>query len=95
MCKKDYICNPATCSCKNSKYLASIIDDSVISCDEIKEETKTIPTNFDEKKQPVQQKNLYFTFPFIDYDSITDSCYNLLLPDKISSKTKTFNNNKK
>ena len=50
--KKDYIWNPATCSCKNGKYLGSIIDDSVITCDEIidadteakscDEETKTI-----------------------------------------------------
>ena len=35
ICEKDYIWNPATCSCKNSKYLRSIIDDSVITCDEI------------------------------------------------------------
>ena len=27
--------NPATCSCENGKYLASIIDHSVIRCDEI------------------------------------------------------------
>ena len=50
--KKDYIWNPATCSCKNGKYLGSITDDSVITCDEIidadteakscDEETKTI-----------------------------------------------------
>ena len=26
---------PSTCSCKNGKYLASIIDISVITCDEI------------------------------------------------------------
>ena len=50
MCaKKDYIWSPATCSCKNDKYLASIIDDSVIMCDEIIEETKTVKTNFNEK----------------------------------------------
>ena len=50
--RKNYIWNPATCSCKNGKYLASIIDNSVIKCDEIieadaeaklyDEETKTI-----------------------------------------------------
>ena len=55
ICKKDYIWNPATCSCKNGKYLASIIDNSVITCDQIidadgetksyDEETKTIPKN--------------------------------------------------
>ena len=43
-CKKDDICNPATCSCKNGKYLAIIIDDSVITCDEIIETAKYIPT---------------------------------------------------
>ena len=56
--EKDYIWNPATCSCKNGKYLASIIAKSVITCDEIidaeaktyDEETKTVTTNFNEKK---------------------------------------------
>ena len=42
--RKDYIWNPATCSCEKSKYLASIINDSVIICEEIIKETKTIPT---------------------------------------------------
>ena len=49
ICEKDYIWNPATCSCKIGKYLLSIIEDSVIICDEIIEESKTIPTNFNEK----------------------------------------------
>ena len=35
VCEKDYIWNPATCSCENGKYLASIMDDSAIKCDEI------------------------------------------------------------
>ena len=42
--------NPATCGCKNEKYLATIIDDSIITCDEIIEEIKTVQTNFNEKK---------------------------------------------
>ena len=33
--KEDYIWNPDKCSCKNGKYLASTIDNSVITCDEI------------------------------------------------------------
>ena len=41
-------------SCENGKYLTSIMDNSAITCDEVKasynEETKTIPTNFNEKK---------------------------------------------
>ena len=44
VCEKDYIWNPATCSCENGKYLASVIDDSMIRCGEIIEMTKTIPT---------------------------------------------------
>ena len=60
MCDKDYIWNPATCSCEYGKYFASIMDDSAITCDEIiesyNEETKTIPRNFNEKKQPVKRK---------------------------------------
>ena len=39
VCKKDYIQNPVTCSCKNGKYLATIIDESVIKCYEIIEMT--------------------------------------------------------
>ena len=54
--KKDYIWDPVTCSCENGKYLASIIDDSVITCDEIIEETKTSPTNLNENKQSVKHK---------------------------------------
>ena len=42
--------NPSTCSCENGKYLATIIDDSAIMCDEIiesyDEETKAVPTTF-------------------------------------------------
>ena len=42
------------CSCENGRNLASSMDDSVITCDEVIEsydkETKTIPTNFNEKK---------------------------------------------
>ena len=63
MLKKDYIWNHVTC-CKNGKYLASIIDDSVITCDEIldaeaklqDEETETIPTKFNGKNIAIKAK---------------------------------------
>ena len=45
--EKDYTWNPATCNCENGKYLASIIDDLVIACDEI---IDAEDTNFNEKK---------------------------------------------
>ena len=52
-----------------SKYFD---DDSMIRCDETIEEWKTIPTNFNEKKQPVKPNFLYFTCSFINYYCITD-----------------------
>ena len=85
MCKKDFIWNPATCGCENGKYLASIIDESVITCDEIIKETKTVSTktvpietlptnlNFNEKKKTCKKKFLHFTHLFIDYHSIIDT----------------------
>ena len=39
--ENNYIWNPVTCSCKNDKYLASIIDDSMITCNEVIGETKS------------------------------------------------------
>ena len=62
---KGYIWNPATCSYKNSIYLASIIDDSVNMCDEIVEETKTIPTNFNETNIICETKNFDILLPFL------------------------------
>ena len=44
ICKKGYIWNPTICICENNKHLASIIDDSMITYDEIIEETKTVAT---------------------------------------------------
>ena len=49
VCKSDYIWNPATCTCENGKYLASIIDDLVIMCDATIN-TTTVSTNFNEKR---------------------------------------------
>ena len=33
ICERNYMWNPSTCSCENRKYLVSITDDSVITCD--------------------------------------------------------------
>ena len=68
VCEKDCIWNPTTYSYGNGKYLASIMDDSPITCDEIiesyYEETKTIPTNFNEKKATCKMQNLYILLVF-------------------------------
>ena len=68
--------NSAICSCENGKYLASIIDDdSVVTCDGVVEEKKTVPTNFNKKKKNLQNtKSLYFTCLFTNYHCIIDSC---------------------
>ena len=67
--KKDYIWSLVTCSCKNGKYLACIIGDSVITCNEITdagveaksyvEEPKIIP-----KKLSLKQIIYIFYFSF-------------------------------
>ena len=47
--------NPATCSCENGKYLASIMDDSAIICYEVinadvKAKSNDEANSYDEKK---------------------------------------------
>ena len=58
-----------TCSCENGKYLASIMDDSAITCDEIigsyDEETKAILINFNEKKTTCKTQNFYILIAFL------------------------------
>ena len=66
------IWNTATCSCKYGKYLGSIIDDSVITCDEIIDtetkpydgQTKTVIKKNNEKEQPVKHKIFTFCLSF-------------------------------
>ena len=78
---KKIVWNPVTCSCENEKYFASIMDDSAIICDEVidantkatlndksksnNEETKTIPTNFNEKKAICKTQTFYILLAFL------------------------------
>ena len=77
MYMKKIVWNCPTCICENGKYLASIMDDSMITCDEViksrEEEIKTIPSNFNEKKVTCKTHFFYFTCVFINYYN-TDSC---------------------
>ena len=43
--KKKYGQNPRTRICENSKFLKSIVDESVVTCNEIINATDDIPTN--------------------------------------------------
>ena len=44
MCEEIYISNPSTWTCENVKYLGSIINDSVITCNKIIEASKSVLT---------------------------------------------------
>ena len=65
--------NSATCSYENRKFVASIMDDSVITCDETidteaksnDEETKPIPRSFNEKNITGNIQDFYVLFAFL------------------------------
>ena len=77
ICEKDYFWNPAKCNFENGKYLASIMDDRVITCDEVlesyaklspkddSEEIKNISTNFNEKKVACKTQIFYIFLTFL------------------------------
>ena len=54
---------------KIRRYLESIMDDSALTCDEIiesyDEETKSILTNFNERKATSKTQNLYILLAFL------------------------------
>ena len=62
--EKDYIWNPAICSLKNGKYLASIIGNSVIACNETTDarETITVTRNFRKKCSLYKNSIFYLNF---------------------------------
>ena len=66
ICVKDYIWNPATCNCEIAKYLANIIDDLGITCDEIRDAQKTkMKQQILMKKNAIcKAKNLYVWLVF-------------------------------
>ena len=81
---------------QNEKYLASIMDDSAIACDEVIEsnnkETKTISTKFNENKAICEVQNIYF-YTLLAFLLITIalliaiSIYRYLIKDQVIQKT--------
>ena len=69
LCENDYVWNPATCTCENRKYLASIMDKTI--WDELIDETET---SFNEKNITCKTKSFCFTYFFINHHYIIDSC---------------------
>ena len=64
-CEKDYVWNLVICNCKNGKFLVSVMDDSVIICDEAESydeepEAKSYDkTDFNESKTTGKMQNCY------------------------------------
>ena len=64
LCENDYVWNPDIYNCENGKYLASIMDDSTIMCDEIIELYKE-ETNFNGRKAACKTQNFYILLTFL------------------------------
>ena len=75
--EKYYIWNSATCSCKHRKYLVKIMDDTVVTCNEVIESYEEKPRNISrtllKREQPVKRK-ICFTYIFINYYISIDIC---------------------
>ena len=61
---KNVVWNPATCNCENGKYLASIMEDSTIICDDIIKSYDE-ETNFKEEKAICKTQNFYILLAFL------------------------------
>ena len=91
VCEKNYIQNPYKCCCEYGKYLASIMDNLAITCDEIKNaeaksnDEEPPSTNFSEKNITCKIQMLFTNYHFIIY-----SVQHSLSSDKISTKKATF-----
>ena len=92
ICEKYYIWIPSTGSCKDGIYLPSIIDDSVIRCDEIvdakaksnNKETKIVPKNV-----ICETKSFYILLVFLLFTnalSMTVSVYCYMIKYKAIQK---------
>ena len=100
VCKTNYVWIPATCSCENGKYLASIMDDSAITWEEIiesyDEQTKTFLTNFNEKDITCRTQKSYIFLAFLLITTalliaVSIYCYLIKCRAKQSSTTKITN----
>lgn len=90
-CEENHIGNPATCRCKNGKYVRSIIDHSVVICGEIIQETKAVPTKAVTTNSTSAGFYIWLSFLLITLTSlIASSIYCYLI--KYQAKQKTLLN---
>ena len=72
VCQKSYIYNPSTFAGENRKYLRSIIDDSVVTCNETINAADIVSTNVTSgmskssyNKKARHKANFYFLVTFV------------------------------
>ena len=71
--QKNYIWNPGSCSCENGENLGSIIDDSVVRCNEMMNVTKSVLPKTVQTKST--STNFYILLSlYVNYHCIIDSC---------------------
>ena len=87
MCAKNVIFGILHYICEDGKYLTTIFNNSVIMCDDIIDETKTVLTNFNEKKATCKTQNFYILLGFL---LITNVYLLAVSIYKISSKENTL-----
>ena len=79
---KCYVWNHVTCTCENSKYLGSVSDDSVTTCNGIIETQRKLQQKVFQQKifqqkmfqQKILQQTSIFYYFFVTCHSITDDC---------------------
>ena len=64
VCEKEYFFHPSKCNCENGKYLANIMNDSAIICDEVTESHEG-EINLNEKKAICKTRSLYILLAFL------------------------------
>ena len=80
ICEKDYVWNPATCNCENGKYLASIMDDSAIMCDEVIESYK------EDAEAKSYQETKFLLFLIRKYEKCKRKTFSIILIHKYQLK---------
>ena len=84
-----YVWNPFTCNCENGKYLASIMDDPTITCDDIVEPLDE-ETNFNEKKATCKTQTFYILLAFLLFTIALLIAVSIYCHFIKSNKAKTF-----
>ena len=65
VCEEDYVGKPSRCPCEINRYLKSIADDLVITCDKIIATSETVPINLNEKHATYEMKTFYILSAFL------------------------------